>query len=67
MTEVRLLSTPEAMFINPSGYVASAAQRPQWKDTQLLPNMSHFKTRKKRRGNEKAATVALDCFPKEFK
>lgn len=42
VTEVRLLSTPETIFINP-------AHRPQWKDTQLLPNMAHFKTRKMRR------------------
>lgn len=67
VTKVRLLSMPETMFINPSGYVASAAQRPQWKDTQLLPNMSHFKKEKKEEEMRRAATVALDCFPKEFK
>jgi hypothetical protein len=63
VTEVRPLSTPEAMFINPRGYVVTPAQRPERKDTQPLSNMGYSKQRK-REESGKGATMALNFFPK---
>lgn len=60
-TEVRPLSMPEAMFINPSGYVVTPAQRPEQKDIQPLPIMGSSEPRK-REESGKGTTMALNFF-----